>query len=141
MTTPALEWREHPARRKPVLAVVALLLITLVSQLAVRGFDVPWWASLFIVALLVGSTSSFFFATDYKLNADGISRRHLGSLRVRPWKRIRRVEVGATHALLSPYATPRWLDRYRAWIVPLESAPDAAREMLRQRAAEAARNE
>lgn len=76
--------------------------------------------------LLVASIAPFLVPTRYRLDGDRLSERRLFVHRSRRWSELRRVEVGKAAALVSPYARPRWLDRYRAITVILPVAGDGA---------------
>jgi hypothetical protein len=78
------------------------------------------------VVLLVASIAPFLLPTRYRVDADRISERRLFVRRARRWSELRRIEVGRTAARVSPYAQPRWLDRYRSITVILPVPGDGA---------------
>ena len=45
---------------------------------------------------------------------EGIEERRVFRTRARLWSDMRRVQVGQGAALVSPFARPNWMDRYRA---------------------------
>jgi len=130
-----IEWTVHPARKRPLAALGTLAFVALASTLAALalGPGSTLYAWIF-AALLLGSLTSFYFPTTYLLDDVGLTVRHLGTTRRREWNGVRRIELGRTKALLSSFAAPRALDRFRAVVVALDGAPPEAREQLRVRA-------
>jgi hypothetical protein len=76
--------------------------------------------------LIALSIAPFLLPTRYRIDGERLSERRLLVHRSRPWSELRRVEVGAAAARVSPYARPRWLDRYRAITVILPEPGDGA---------------
>lgn len=87
------------------------------------------------IAFLGVAIAPFLFPTHYRLDGERLVERRLFVTRSRPWSELRRLELGAAGALVSPYARPRWLDRYRAITVMFPPGPDRERviEALRAR--------
>jgi hypothetical protein len=121
----------HPARERPLVAVLVILFVTAIGVLAGQTIGLAW-ASWLFAAILLGSISSFLLPTTYELDEAGITVRHALTARRRLRKQIRRVDIGSEAALLSPYRTPRRLDRFRALLVPLRGAPPEALALLRR---------
>jgi hypothetical protein len=127
------QWTAHPARRRPrdVALVAAVALLSAGAVLASLE-------SLFLTALavvfLVVAVAPFLLPTRYVLSEAGIEERRLGRRKARRWQDLRRLQVGREAALVSPFARPSWLDRYRGIVVLLDGA-DRARvvEILEQR--------
>ena len=70
----------------------------------------------------------------FRLTDDGVEERRLWSSRRRRWGDLRRVQVGPGAALVSPFARPTWLDRYRGIVLQLDGADrDHVVAILRQR--------
>jgi hypothetical protein len=135
----SLAWTAHPARRRPrdLALVAAVLLLT-------SGAVLFSFRSLFLTALavviVIASITSFLFPTHYRLSDEGIEERRLGVRRARRWDDLRRLEVGPGAALVSPFASRRWLDRHRGFILMFDGADrDAVVAELRRRMEGAAR--
>jgi hypothetical protein len=127
----SVTWTVHPARRRPFTAVVVVVLVCGVAVIGGTALGEGYeWTSWLFVVLLLASISTFLLPTTYTVDEEGISVKHLLSTRRRLWKDIRRVELGTRAALLSPFAEPRPLDRWRALLVHLEGAPAEARDAL-----------
>lgn len=130
----SLTWTVHPARRRPGTAIAVLVLVSLIAVLAGTAIGPGYeWTTWLFLLLLLASISQFFLPTTYTLDDEGIAVRHGLTTRRRAWKDIRRVELGKTTALLSPFAEPRRLDRFRALVVMLDGAPEEARAAIQQR--------
>jgi hypothetical protein len=127
----SVTWTVHPARRRPFTAVVVVVLVCGLAAIggSALGDGYAWTSWLFAILLLT-SISGFLLPTTYTVDDEGIAVRHALTTRRRLWKDIRRVEIGARAALLSPFAEPRTLDRWRALLVHLEGAPAEARDAL-----------
>lgn len=132
-----IEWRAHPARKRPIAAFLVLALCSLVAVIAAHalGEDHAWLGFVFLL-LLLGSVSSFLMPTDYLIDDEQLVVRHLFSTRRRLWKNVRRIEIGDSFALVSTLRIKSRLDRYRSMVVSFEGAPDGARAMLARLAAE-----
>lgn len=114
-------WTAHPAKRRPrdLALVIAVLFLTTGAVLASLE-------SLFLTALaavfLVAAIAPFLFPTHYTLTDQGISERRLFRTRSRRWQDLRRLQVGPGAALVSPFARPSMLDRYRGIVLLLDGA-------------------
>jgi hypothetical protein len=112
-------WTIHLAARKPGKAVLAVLLF--IFALAGIAMLVPaqWGAGgmLLLLALaavlLFGSIAEFLLPVTYTLNAAGAQARHLGSQRILPWSRVRRVYLYRNGIKLSPLPLRGWAEQYR----------------------------
>ncbi len=114
-------WTAHPARRRPQDVMLALCVIALTAWAVLVGLRSAWLACAG-AAMLVVAIAPFLLPTRYRLDADGIAERRLFVTRSRRWSELRRVELGRATALVSPYARPRWLDRYRGLVLYLDGA-------------------
>jgi hypothetical protein len=120
-----IAWTAHPARRRPQDVMLAAGVIFLTAYAVLVGLRSPLLAVLAVV-LLVIAIAPFLVPTHYKLDADRVEERRLFVTRSRRWDELRRLEVGKTAALVSPYAQPRWLDRYRGITMILPAPGDGA---------------
>ena len=78
------------------------------------------YLALLAAVLLVVSVASFLFPTHHRLGDDGVEVARLGSRRFRPWPELRRAQIGRGGALLSPFARPSWMDRYRGLLLSFD---------------------
>lgn len=133
MSGTSLEWEDHPARRRPFVATFVVLLCTLLAVVASRALsqEHAWTSGLFLV-LLLGSVSGFLLPTRYIVDDDALRVKHLFTTRTRPWKDVRRIEVGKLSVLVATMRIASRLDRFRAIIVPLDEAPAGTRERFQE---------
>lgn len=136
-TDPAtLAWTAHPARSRPrdLALVAAALFLTTGAVLA--SLQSAFLAALAAVIIVV-SIAPFLFPTHYRLSERGVEERRLGMRRARAWRDLRRVQIGARAALVSPFARPSWLDRYRGLLLLFDGADrEAVVAELRRRIGE-----
>lgn len=116
-------WTAHPARRRPrdVALVLCVLFLTAAAVLAL--FQSLFFTVLAAV-LLLASVAQFLLPTRYVLSADALEERRLWGSRRRRWEELRRVEIGARSALVSPFASPSFLDRTRGFVLLLDGVAD-----------------
>jgi hypothetical protein len=114
-------WTAHPARRRPqdVFLVAAVVLVSAWAVLVT--LDSAFLAALAAVILVV-AVAPFLFPTRYRLDDDGVEEHRLWTRKRRRWADLRRVQVGPGAALVSPFATPSFLDRHRGVLMYLDGA-------------------
>jgi hypothetical protein len=128
-----LEWTAHPAKRRPQDVMLAIAVVALTAWAVLVGLRSFWLSAVAVVMLLV-AIAPFLVPTRYRLDDRGVAERRLFVTRARAWSELRRVDVGRGAALVSPYARPRWLDRYRGLVLYLDGADrDAVVRALRER--------
>lgn len=110
-----LEYVAHPARRRPLRAFFALLVIGLVGVVAL--FAVGAVLALFAILALGFSIAAFLFPSRVRMDEQGVAVSRFGLTRRRGWTDIRRVKSGADAVLLTPFARPTVLDRTRGLVV------------------------
>jgi hypothetical protein len=85
-------------------------------------------------AVLVLGVAPFLFPTRYEIVDEGVRETRLGHRRERRWADLRRLEVGAGAALVSPFARRSWLDRHRGLILYFDGGDrEAVVAALRER--------
>lgn len=101
--------------------MLATCVVALTAWAVLVGLGSAWLAVV-AVALVVAAIAPFLVPTRYRLDDVGIVEQRLFVTRSRRWSALRRVDVGRDAVLVSPYASPRWLDRYRGIVVLLDGA-------------------
>lgn len=122
-------WTIHLAARHPGRTVAALATIIL-GLFAFAAFSVHWVVLLLAGLLLVGSIAEFLLPVTYTLDAEGAHMRHLGSHRILPWTRVRRVYLRRNGIKLSPLPYENWIEAYRGVMLRTPD-PDAAYARVR----------
>ncbi|MCG3127672.1 MAG: hypothetical protein CHACPFDD_02539 [Phycisphaerae bacterium] len=99
--TPCVEWSSHPAAERPLAALVACVVIILLGLAVHAATGSSVWA-VFSVALLCLSLHAFFFATRYRIDAEGLVIRPLFGGGRFAWSDISRAVVHEDVAALRP---------------------------------------
>ncbi|MBM3466062.1 MAG: hypothetical protein FJX76_28570 [Armatimonadetes bacterium] len=99
-----------------------------------RSATAPF-ASLAVLVGVILSLSRWFFPTEYRLGADGIEVRFLGSRRHAPWSRFRSWRRERGGFFLSPYSDVARFDRLRGLFIIVDNSTVA--ENARDGAADA----
>lgn len=126
-------WTAHPAKRRPrdLFLVLAVLLLTAGAVLA--SFESLLLTGLAVVFLIV-AVAPFLFPTRYTLTDAGVSEKRLWRHKIRQWADLRRLQIGPGAALVSPFARPHWLDRYRGLVLMFDGADrDRVVAIIRER--------
>ena len=110
------EWTAHPAKSRPR-DVALLACVGLIFCGAVLSSLQSAWLTVLAAIVLTIAVAPFLFPTRYQLTEDGVFERRLGRWRGRKWNELRRVQVGKGAALVSPFAAPNRLDRYRGMLL------------------------
>lgn len=115
-----LEWTAHPARERPLAAVLLLVIMTAASVFASRYGGSPWWG-LVGFSLLSLSLWSFFLPTSFRMDGRGVVKKSVFGTEKRAWKEVRSFTVDSRGALLSPFPDPTPLAKFRGLSVQFSS--------------------
>jgi len=128
-----ISWTAHPAARRPQDVMLVVFVIAIASYAILVGMQSAWLAAIAAIMLVV-ATAPFLMRTHYRIDADGVVERRGFVTRSRRWNELRRLEVGHSAALVSPYAQKRWLDRYRGITIYFDGGDrDAVIRALQER--------
>lgn len=128
-----IEWTAHPAARRPQDVMLVMFVIAIASYAILISMQSAWLAVIAAI-LLVVATAPFLLRTHYRIDGDGVVERRGFVIRSRRWSELRRLDVGRTAALVSPYAQRRWLDRYRGITIYFDGSDrDAVIRALQER--------
>jgi len=105
-------WTVHLAAKQPGKAVVVVLVI-LFALFAVQALGGSWALMLLAAVLLIGAVAEFLFPVTYTFDDQGAHARRIGSHRILPWERLRRVYLRPNGIQLSPLASRGWADAFR----------------------------
>lgn len=128
-----IEWTAHPAARRPQDVMLVVFVIAIASYAILVSMQSAWLAVIAAI-LLVVAIAPFLLRTHYRIDGDGVVERRGFVTRSRRWSELRRLDVGRTAALVSPYAQRRWLDRYRGITIYFDGSDrDAVISALQER--------
>jgi len=109
---PRFEWRAHPARERPLAALLAVAVIVAFGWAVYLFSQQRLWAIGSSVVLCL-ALARFFFGCRYVLDQTGITQITTFTRRRLRWENVRRVEVGSLGAWLSPSARRNWREGRR----------------------------
>jgi hypothetical protein len=115
------EWTAHPAKSRPRDVALMVAVIFLTAGAVMMSLQSAFLTVLAVVILLVG-VAPFWLPTTYVLTDIGVEEHRALRTKTRDWKHMRRYHVGPGAALVSPFANPSWMDRYRGLIMYLDGA-------------------
>ncbi len=106
-----ISWTCHPARARPVTAVlVGLFLVGL--TIAIQLSWKEWYITAIAGLVLWLSVAPFFLPTRYEMDERRIRVRTVKSRKEKPWSRFRRAAADRYGAILSPFDRRSRLDRF-----------------------------
>lgn len=132
----ALAWESHPLRERPLAGLGTIVVIVLLGGLVTDWMGHVAWGWLAVLALCL-SLHRFFFATRYRIDAQGIEARTLAGVRRVAWPEVRHARIGERGAWLSPSPLPNWRDGRRGVHVLYGRQRDKVVAELRRRLAPA----
>ncbi len=132
-----ITWTVHPARQRPADAALGAAIVSLAAWAVLVSLQSLLLTGLALVILLV-ATAAFWLPTTYILDDTSVTEQRLGRRRIRAWHELRRFTVGSRGALLSPFARPHRMDRYRGIVLLFgDQAPEPVRALLAQKITQA----
>lgn len=129
--SPALEWRVHPARRRPWLTALVTLFILLVSFLVLVATESRWF-SFFALVVLFASLAKFYFPTGYRLDERGVTIKTSTQTLNKEWKLYRSFYPDRNGVLLSPFPEPSRLENFRGIYLMFEKNRDEVISFIQQ---------
>jgi hypothetical protein len=133
LRAPILTWTAHPARRRPKDVALVIAVVCITTAVVLSTFQSALLGALATI-VLVASVGPFLFPTRYALTDEGIEATRFFTRRTRRYRDLRRLEIGARAALVSPLPRASFLDRYRGLTLFLDGADrQKVIELLRER--------
>ena len=126
-------WQVHPLTDAAGEKSLVLTATVLALSAAV------WWSfesfgyGFLTLAILAGSLSRYFVPTRYRLDEVGLVTSHLGVKRRMAWEQVRRISVDDDGILLSPFASAKRLDAFRATFVRFSRNRESVVRYVRDR--------
>ena len=130
-------WTAHPARQRPDHVALVIAVVSTTAAVVLASFQSAMLAVLAVLVLLV-SVASFLLPTRYCVTDDHIEVTRMFSHRVRRFCELKRLDVGQSCVLVSPFRQRKFLDRQRGLVLYLPgTAVDRRRllDLLKQRIA------
>ncbi|HOD67571.1 MAG TPA: hypothetical protein PK186_09995 [candidate division Zixibacteria bacterium] len=111
-----MEWRVHPATRRPWLTAAVSLFILAVSFLVLVTTDSRWF-SFFALVVLFASLAKFYFPTSYRMDGRGVTIKTTTQTLLKEWRLFRSYYPDRNGVLLSPFPQPSRLENFRGLYV------------------------
>lgn len=128
-----MEWTVYPYKqdkKKTILAIILIILILVFIYFTLGGL---FWA-LLAGLLLIGSVSSYFLPTSFRVTNDGLTVKTKGRESEFEWDYFKRYHIFDDGIALSPYKEPSRLDNYRGVFLRFGDAdPEKIKELVREK--------
>lgn len=121
--TALLEWKNYPARERPVTGVVLFVAVGAISIFAI-AFTGMFLLGILALLLMLGAFATFLFPVKYRVTGTGVKVSTLFGDQKREFKNFRRVVREKNGALISPFSRPHSLDNVRGFYIRKESRPE-----------------
>jgi hypothetical protein len=110
----SFSWKSHPARERPVAAMVVTLFILVVLYLV---YNLSGSFIMVLVGILVFllTLSTFYFPTRYTVDEKRVVIRYMFNIKSRNLSAFRSVYPGLRGVLLSPFLAPSRLENFRGF--------------------------
>lgn len=111
----SLSWNSHPARERPLAAVLVVIFIFLLTAVIYKIMDNSIFMASMGCAILFVSLSSFFLPTTFTVDEKMVRIKYTFSSKERNFSAFRRQYPGARGVLLSPFLSPSRLENFRGF--------------------------
>ena len=132
MSAVPLEWSFNPWRDRPAAAIAAALM-SVASCLVIASLREPPLTRVILAIAVIGTLSPVLSPARCRVDDDGVQMRGPFGTARRRWSELRRVATRPAGLLLSPYASPHWLDPYRGLLLPMPREREGLLTELRGR--------
>jgi len=111
-TRPIIEWIAHPARQRPLAAVLVGVFIAVIAVGIYSWTLSPIFTALATI-ILIGSLSGFYFPTHYRFYDDQVIVKYTVTTIKKDWSQFRTFYRDKNGVLLSPFPQPSRLENFR----------------------------
>jgi len=121
--TNVLEWKCHPATRKPWVTIGVSIFILVISMLVFASTDSKGFS---FIALLImfASLAKFYFPTKYRLTDEKISIKTTTQTLHKEWSIYRSFYPDKNGVLLSPFVRPTRMENFRGLYIMFSNNRD-----------------
>jgi hypothetical protein len=127
-----LEWVSHPARERPWATVLLVFVILLAGVAASAYGGNPWWGIVGVV-LITLTMWSYFMPSHFVIDDWGVRKSSPFGEEKMSWERIRSYVPDRYGVLLSPFAQPTRLAKFRGLSVQFAGNREEVLERIRSR--------
>ncbi len=128
--TNVLEWRCHPAARKPWVTIGVSAFVLLISMLVFAATDSKGFSFLALLVMFA-SLAKYYFPTRYRMTDEEISIKTTTQTLHKEWKMFRSFYPDKNGVLLSPFVRPTRMENFRGLYVMFSRNRDEVIEFVR----------
>ena len=111
-TTPLVEWVAHPAKQRPVAAVLVAVFIAVIA-VGIYSWTYSIVFTVLGAAVLTASLAGFYFPTRYSFYEDTVVAKYTVTTIKKEWSQFRSFYKDKNGVLLSPFPNPSRLENFR----------------------------
>ena len=109
---PIVEWVAHPARNRPVAAVLVAVFVAMVA-IGIYSWTCSVLFTVLASVILTGSLAGFYFPTRYEFHDDKVVAGYTLTTIRKEWSQFRSFYRDGNGVLLSPFPSPSRLENFR----------------------------
>lgn len=125
-----MEWRCHPATRKPWVAIGVSAFVLLISMLVFAATDSKGFSFLALLVMFA-SLAKYYFPTSYRMTDEKISIKTTTQTMHKEWKMFRSFYPDKNGVLLSPFVRPTRMENFRGFYVMFSNNRDEVIEFVK----------
>ena len=129
-----LQWKCHPAMRRPWVTLGVTLFLLLISLIVFYMTDSKTFTTLALV-IMFASLAKFYFPTSYRLDSKRITIKTTTQTLHKEWSIFRSFYPDKNGVLLSPFVSPTRLENFRGLYIMFNNNRDEVVNYVRQRLA------
>ena len=111
----SLTWTSHPARERPLTAVLVSIFIILVMALVYYVMDRSLFMMIIAGLIFTVSLATFFFPTTFAVDEKKVTIKYRFSIKERNLSAFRQYYPDSHGILLSPFLSPSRLENFRGF--------------------------
>ncbi|MFH2047836.1 MAG: hypothetical protein ABIJ12_00160 [bacterium] len=128
--TNVLEWRCHPATRKPWVTLGVSVFVLVISMLVFAATDSKGFSFLSLLVMFA-SLAKYYFPTCYRMTDEKISIKTTTQTLHKEWKIFRSFYPDKNGVLLSPFVRPTRMENFRGLYVMFSNNRDEVMEYVK----------
>ncbi len=129
---PVLQWRCHPALKRPWITLSVTLFLLLVSLVVFYLTDSKTFTTLALV-IMFASLAKFYFPTSYKLDNKRVTIKTSTQTLHKEWSLFRSFYPDKNGILLSPFTSPTRLENFRGLYIMFNDNRDEVIDFVRMK--------
>jgi uncharacterized membrane protein len=111
----SMTWQSHPARERPITAVLVTIFVILIMALAYFIMDRSLLMMVIAAFIFTISLSTFYFPTTFTIDENKVVIKYMFSVKDRNLSAFRQYYPGNRGVLLSPFLSVSRLENFRGF--------------------------